>query len=259
MSPEILFMLVLVLVALAAFVKEIFPIEVTAMGVLAVLIVSGTVSAEDALTGFSSKAVVAIAGLFVMSHALMKTGVLELAAERLGERSRKRPWLGVGVLLCAVGVFSGFLNNTAMVAIAIPLVMKLCRRLELSPSKVLIPLSYASIFGGTLTLVGTSTNLLVSDVVEKAGVTPFTMFEFSSMGLVFLVCGLAYILIFGIGSVVGMTVLAVVVSLPLRWSVRSLTWAHNGLMMGLGVFTLGLGFVLLHQTTRALLYGVTGT
>ena len=199
MTPEILFMLILMGVGLALFIKEVFPIEVTALAILAVLVLSGVIDAEEAVAGFSSKAVVAVAGLFVLSHALMKTGLLEVAAERLGEKSLRRPWLGIGVLLCAVGVFSGFLNNTAIVAIAIPLVMKLCRQLSLSPSKVLIPLSYASIFGGTLTLIGTSTNLLVSAVIEEAdvpGVEPFTMFEFSRMGLVFLAAGLLYVLLF---------------------------------------------------------------
>ncbi len=196
MSFEILFMLVLMGAALVAFVKEIFPIEVTALGLVAALVLSGILSAEEAVAGFSNKATVTIAGLFVLSHALMKTGLLEIAAERLGERSAKHPWLGIGVLLAAVGVFSGFLNNTAIVALAIPLVIKLCGRLKLSPSKVLIPLSYASIFGGTLTLVGTSTNLLVSAVVEEAGAPPLRMFEFTKMGALFLACGLVYLMLF---------------------------------------------------------------
>lgn len=196
MNGEILFMIVLIGVGLAMFIKEVLPIEVTALGILAVLIVSGTLTAEEAVEGFSNKAVVAIGGLFVLSYALMKTGVLEVAADRLSARTRSRPWLGIGILLSAVGVFSGFLNNTAMVAIAIPLVMKLCRRLGMSPSKVLIPLSYASIFGGTITLIGTSTNLLVSAVVEQSGTKPFGVFEFTGMGLVFLVVGLSYILLF---------------------------------------------------------------
>ncbi|MEM7582564.1 MAG: SLC13 family permease [Acidobacteriota bacterium] len=196
MTFEITFMLVLMVAALVAFIKEIFPIEVTALGMLTILVVAGFVSAEDAVAGFSSKAVVAIGGLFVLSHALMKTGVLEAAADRLSERSSDRPWFGIGVLLCTTGVLSGFLNNTAMVALAIPLVMKLCGRLDLSPSKVLIPLSYVSIFGGTLTLIGTSTNLLVSAVVEESGGEPFSMFEFTPMGLVFLVVGLLYVLLF---------------------------------------------------------------
>ncbi len=196
MSFEILFMLILMGAALVAFVKEIFPIEVTALALVSALVVSGILSAEEAVAGFANKATVTIAGLFVLSHALMKTGLLEIAAERLGERSQERPWLGIAVLLLAVGVFSGFLNNTAIVALAIPLVLKLCGRLGLSPSKVLIPLSYASIFGGTLTLVGTSTNLLVSAVVEEAGAPPLRMFEFTGMGVLFLGSGLLYLMLF---------------------------------------------------------------
>ncbi len=196
MTFEIGFMLGLLAVGLVAFIKEIFPIEVTALGILAVLVVAGIVGPKEMAAGFSSKAVVAIGGLFVLSHALMKTGLLEVAAERLGQSSLKNPWLGIGALLCAVGVFSGFLNNTAMVALSIPLVMKMCGRLGLSPSRVLIPLSYASIFGGTLTLIGTSTNLLVSAVVEESGEPPMRMFEFTGMGLVFLTTGLLYVLIF---------------------------------------------------------------
>ena len=196
MTFEITFMLVLLAVAVVAFIKEIFPIEVTALGILAILVVAGIIGPEEAVAGFSSKAVVVIAGLFVLSHALMKTGVLEMAADLLSEKFRHRPWFGIGILLACVGVFSAFLNNTAIVALSIPLVMKLCGSLGVSPSKVLIPLSYASIFGGTLTLVGTSTNLLVSAVVEESGERAFSMFEFSGMGLVFLTVGLLYLLLF---------------------------------------------------------------
>ncbi len=196
MSFEIAFMLALMGLALVAFVKEIFPIEVTALALVSALVLAGILSAEEAVAGFANKATVTIAGLFVLSHALMKTGLLEIAAERLGKFSRDKPWTGIGILLACVGVFSGFLNNTAIVALAIPLVMKLCGRLGLSPSKVLIPLSYASIFGGTLTLGGTSTNLLVSAVVEESGAEPLRMFEFAKLGLVFLGAGLIYLLIF---------------------------------------------------------------
>ncbi len=189
-------MLVLAVVALVAFVKEIFPIEVTALGFLAVLLATGTIAPEVALSGFSNKAVVAIGSLFVLSHALMKTGILERAAERLGARSQDRPWLGIGLLLLCVAVLSGFLNNTAIVALSIPLVMKLCRQLQMSPSKVLMPLSYASIFGGTLTLIGTSTNLLVGAIAQESGEPPLGFLEFTSLGAVFLVVGLLYTSVF---------------------------------------------------------------
>ncbi len=193
MTPAILFMLLLMGLALVAFVTELFPIEVTALGLLAILVGSGIIEPEEAIAGFSSTAVVAIASLFVLSHALTKTGVLETVADRIGDRAKARPGLIMALLLVAVSIGSGALNNTAVVALSIPLVMKLCRRLDLSPSKVLMPLSYASILGGTLTLIGTSTNLLVNSLMEDAGARSLGMFEFSVVGAVLMVVGLVYI------------------------------------------------------------------
>jgi di/tricarboxylate transporter len=195
MNHEIAFMLLLMVFALVAFVRELFPIEVTALGLLAVLVVSGTIDVRDALAGFSSTAVVTVGSLFVLSRALTKTGLLETIADRVGDGARERPWPMIALLLIAVSVGSGVLNNTAVVALSIPLVMKLCRRLQLSPSKVLMPLSYASILGGTLTLIGTSTNLLVNSVVEESGQRPLGMFEFTALGALSAVAGLLYILV----------------------------------------------------------------
>jgi di/tricarboxylate transporter len=194
MTPSIAFMLLLMGGALVAFVKELFPIEVTALGLLAILLVTGTIEPRDAVAGFSSTAVVAIASLFVLSHALTKTGALETVADWVGDRAQARPELAMLFLLLAVGFGSGVLNNTAVVALSIPLVMKLCRRLDLSPSKVLLPISYASILGGTLTLIGTSTNLLVSSLMEDAGEPPLAMFEFSILGAVIMAAGMLYII-----------------------------------------------------------------
>ena len=191
-----MFMLLLMGIALVAFVTEFFPIEVTALGLLAVLTISGIIEPREAIAGFSSTAVVAIAGLLVLSHALTKTGILETVADRIGDRARAKPGLVMVLLLFAVSIGSGALNNTAVVALSIPLVMKLCRRLDMSPSKLLMPLSYASILGGTLTLIGTSTNLLVNSLMEDAGARPLGMFEFSVVGAVLVVVGLVYIVLF---------------------------------------------------------------
>jgi di/tricarboxylate transporter len=195
MTPEIVFMLVLMGLALVAFVREIFPIEVTALGIVAVLLVTGIIGIDTAIAGLSSRAVVTIGSLFVLSRALIKTGLLETVADTISRRARHRPGLMTVVLLVAVAVGSGVLNNTAVVAVSIPLVMKLCRRVDLSPSKALMPISYASIFGGTLTLIGTSTNLLVSEVVVESGRPALGVFAFTPMGSVLLVVGLAYVVL----------------------------------------------------------------
>lgn len=195
MNYEIVFMLLLMCAALIAFVRELFPIEVTALGLLTVLVLTGTLEVTEALSGFSSTAVVAIGSLFVLSHALTKTGLLETIADRMGEGARTRSWPMMVLLLVLVSFGSGVLNNTAVVALSIPLVLKLCRRLKLSPSKVLMPLSFASILGGTLTLIGTSTNLLVNSVIVDAEQPPLGMFEFTIMGAILTAAGLLYIVL----------------------------------------------------------------
>jgi di/tricarboxylate transporter len=196
MTLEIALMLGLVGLGLVAFVRETFPMEVTAMGMMAGVFLLGFVDTAELFSGFSNKAVITIGALFVMSHALLHTGLLDAIAEWLGQRLGRFPWLGIGALLAVVSLLSGVLNNTAVVAIFIPMVMSLSRRLELSPSKILMPLSYASIFGGTLTLIGTSTNVLVSSILEDAGLRPLGMFELGRFGVTIVVCGLAYLLIF---------------------------------------------------------------
>lgn len=195
MSLSAILLLVFLVAALAAFVFELLPVDVTALCLLTALLLSGIVPLDEAFAGFANKGVLAIAGLFVLSHALVRTGYLEIMGHEISRRFGTRRWVGVAVLLGIVAVMSGFLNNTAVVAMTIPLAMDLCRRLGLSPSKVLMPLSFAAIFGGTLTLIGTSTNLLVSSLVEKSGGEPLGMFEFTPMGLVFLACGLGYVLL----------------------------------------------------------------
>ncbi len=197
MSPEILLILGLLSLGLLFFALELLPIEVTALSILGVLMATGIVTVEQAISGFSNQAVIAIACLLVLSHALTRTGLLAVAAERLADWAGQRYWLGVGTLLLAVALLSGVLNNTAVVAIFIPLVLDFCKKQQISPSKLLLPLSYASIFGGTLTLIGTSTNLLVSSIAEEAGQPPFGMFEFLPVGIVFLVVGLSYTLLAG--------------------------------------------------------------
>jgi len=192
---EIGFMLALIVVALILFVLELFPIEVTAMLMLAVLLAFGIVSVDEAILGLSNKAVVTVGAMLVLGHALVKTGVLAAAADRLANATGSRAWLAMGLVLVVASVLSGFLSNTAVVAIFIPLLIDLCRRFHLSPSKFMLPLSYVSIAGGTLTVIGTSTNLLVSAIAEENGLEPFGMFEFSSLGIVLMFAGLVYVLV----------------------------------------------------------------
>ena len=177
------------------FVMEILPIEVTAMGAIGVLLLFDVLSWQEAISGFSNPAVITIGAIFIMSRALVKTGFLEVFADFLAKKGGNRKWLTIFIFLLTVSIISGFINNTAAVAIFIPLAIDLCQRFRISPTKVLLPLSYAAIFGGTLTLIGTSTNLIVSSVMEEFNMTPFSMFEFTKLGVIFLVLGTLYNLI----------------------------------------------------------------
>ena len=174
------------------FVMEILPIEVTAMGAIGVLLLFDVLSWQEAISGFSNPAVITIGAIFIMSRALVKTGFLEVFADFLAKKGGNQKWLTIFIFLLTVSIISGFINNTAAVAIFIPLAIDLCQRFHISPTKILLPLSYAAIFGGTLTLIGTSTNLIVSSVMEEYNMIPFSMFEFTKLGVIFLVLGTIY-------------------------------------------------------------------
>ena len=196
MTFEIAFVIIVVLVAFVLFVTEAFSLDVTALLVLSVLFIGGFLTPEEAISGFSNPAVITIALLFVLSHALQKTRVLEYLIVRINKLISKSRILGLGVYLLTIGFASALINNTAIVAIMMPVTIRMAHKYHLSPSKLLIPLSYAAILGGTLTLVGTSTNLLVNSIYLQQGANePLGMFEFTKFGMIKLTIGLFYILL----------------------------------------------------------------
>ena len=177
------------------FTTELFSIDVTAMAILSFLCFFGYLSPEEAISGFSNPAVLTIAFLFIMSKALQKTGILEYLIIKVKKLADKSILLGRTFYLLVIGLMSAVINNTAIVAIFMPVTIRLAHKYKLSPSKMLIPLSYAAILGGTLTLVGTSTNLLVNSIfVGTSNFEPLGMFEFFKYGIILLVLGLFYIL-----------------------------------------------------------------
>ncbi len=192
MSLSIIGIFALMVLVLVLLILEIIPIDVLGLGLLLVLWFTGYVDSDQAIAGFSNKAVLTVAVMFVLSHALVKTGILENFAQYFIELENKVKWLGIGLFFVTVSLFSGFINNVAAVAIFIPVAMHMASKFRISPSKLLIPLSYAAIYGGTITLIGTSTNLLVSAVGEEHGLPALGMFEFLPLGLVFLVVGSIY-------------------------------------------------------------------
>ena len=180
----------------ALFVSEKYPLDLVAMIGLGALLAFRLVTPEEGFSGFSNPATLTVAAMFILSAGLQKTGATA-AVGRLMVRFGTNHYAALIVIMGTITVMSAFVNNTAAVAVFIPLVMILANRRRVSASKLLIPLSYASQFGGVCTLIGTSTNLLVSSISEQAGYGSFSMFEFSRMGLILFAAGVAFFLLFG--------------------------------------------------------------
>ena len=164
MNIEIIIVISVLAVGFLLFLFELFTIDVTALIILSCFFGLGYLTPSEAVSGFSNPAVITIGLLFILSSAIQKTGLLEylvITINRLLKTSRS---VGMAVYYITISIASSLINNTAIVAIFMPVTIRLAHRYHLSPSKMLIPLSYAAILGGTLTLVGTSTNLLVNSI-----------------------------------------------------------------------------------------------
>ena len=188
------------LVALAAvvlFVTEWLTVDLIAMLVLVALVTTGVISPEEGLAGFSNGATLTVAFMFVLSAALLKTGALQLLAGRMAERFRRRPRYATLLLMLLVAAVSAFINNTPVVAVFIPIVGRIAATARIAASKLLIPLSFASILGGMCTLIGTSTNILVSGIAQEVGLAGFSVFTLAPVGLVLLVLGVVYLTYLG--------------------------------------------------------------
>ncbi|HJO05499.1 MAG TPA: SLC13 family permease [Acidobacteriota bacterium] len=196
MPFDAILVLAILVGAVALFVSEKYPLDFVALLVLATLLVLGLVTPEEGISGFSNPATVTVAAMFILSAGLQKTGATA-AVGRLMVRFGQSYFTALVVIMGTIGVMSAFINNTAAVAVFIPLVMVVANRRKIAASRLLIPLSYASQFGGVCTLIGTSTNLLVSSISDQAGYGAFSMFEFSRMGLILFATGVLFFLIFG--------------------------------------------------------------
>ena len=186
-----------VLLALVLFISEKLSIDLVALLIMMILVGTGVITPREALNGFSDQATVTVAFMFVLSGALLRTGAVSTIGPRLSQVFRTSPVLGMFLFTLVIGCISALVNNTPVVALLMPVVIQMAHSSGQAPSKLLIPLSYATIVGGVVTLLGTSTNIVVSGVLTTQGREGLGMFDQTPLGLIFLAIGVLYLSFIG--------------------------------------------------------------
>ncbi|MDZ7581028.1 MAG: SLC13 family permease [Deltaproteobacteria bacterium] len=185
---------IVLIATLVLLITEKLPVDLTAIGIAVVLILTGILTPLEAVSGFASPAVITVAAMFMVSQGLIRTGAVGFIGQKVIALSRGNSKLAMLVILLIVGVSSAFINNTPVVVLFIPIVLSLSCELSFSPSKFLIPVSYASILAGTSTLIGTSTNIIVSDYSASRGYGALGMFELTALGVPIALLGIVFLL-----------------------------------------------------------------
>ncbi len=198
MTLAIATVLVLLLVALVLFGTERIPIDIVAIMLVVCLVVTRTLAPADAFAGFGNDVIITIAGLFIMTGGLVKTGVVDTVGRRLHRIAGGNEFKLTVLIMFVAAACASVMKNTTTTAMFIPVVLGIAERARVQPSKLLMPLAFGAILGGTCTLIGTSTNLAVGGSLPQFGLQPFTMFELTPVGAAIVVVGMLYMVLLGL-------------------------------------------------------------
>jgi di/tricarboxylate transporter len=197
MTPDIIIVLVILGAAVVLLVTEWLPMEVVALLAMGAVAVSGLVGPTDALSGFSNPAVVTVWAVFILSGGLTRTGVANIIGRLVLRISGRREASIIAVIMVSAGLMSAFMNNVAVAALMLPVIMDIARQTGNPASRLLMPLAYGSLLGGLTTKIGTPPNLLVSEVLRENGLNGFSLFDFTPMGLVVMAVGVLFMVLAG--------------------------------------------------------------
>ena len=194
---DLLITFAIILVGVFLFVKDYFSIDTTSILIMVMFIVAGVLSPEEGFSGFNHPATITLGCIFVVSSGVFSSGILDGLSYKIIKLAKIHYSIALIVFCVISALFSAFINDTAVVALLLPIALTVCRETNIAPSRLLMPISFAALFGGTCTLIGTSTNILVSSYAKKYGLEEFGMFEFSGAAICLLAVGFIYIFIIG--------------------------------------------------------------
>lgn len=197
MTFEIALVLGILAVSLVLFISEVIRMDLVALLVLCALAVSGLVTAAEAFAGFSNSAVITVWAMFILSEGLTRTGIADIIGRQVMRLAGRREIAMIVVIMITAAVLSAFMNNIGVAALMLPVVVDVARRTRIPPSRLLMPLAYATLLGGLMTMIGTPPNLLVSEVMTQNGYEPFKLFDFTPIGGAVMVIGVIFVAIAG--------------------------------------------------------------
>lgn len=183
--------------AIVLFLTEWLRVDVVALLTVAALMLTGLLTPQEALSGFSNPTVLTIAALFVIGGAVMQTGLAGLIGDNILKIAGTQPSRLIIVIMLAVALLSGFMSDTGTVAVLLPGIITLAWRAKINPSKLLIPLSFGALLGGASTLIGTPPNLIVSDLLRQSGQEAFQFFSYTPIGIILIITGIVFMVLLG--------------------------------------------------------------